>query len=322
MGSLKEKFEAFLKKYKLYLRNAGIKLEPGVWFALSLAVGIILAAIGFFFLTIINASAFFVESGIEISPLFSFILFIVGLDLGLGYPYLKNMQRIDSIEENLADVLKQIADTLKAGATYEYAFREVASSNYGALSKEIETVLRKLEEGENLENALRTLPENVDSKFVRRIVTIIIDSIKAGAGLAEVLEDIADDVRELRRLYRERKTKTLLQTMFLFAAGGLIAPLILGFVSSLINFLVQVAAFGLNIGKAATEEAIKTKNSMVFLMQVYLMIELIASSATISLMRDGKITKTIIYAPALLLIGFILYYVGVIFATLAIGKSV
>ncbi len=314
--------EDFLKKYALYLRSSKIKMRPEVWFLLSFAVAVVLGLLGFIFLTAVNAMPFLLSLSIQVSPLLILILFFVGLDLMVGFPYLKNSQRIDLIEESLPDALKQIADTLKAGATYEFALREVASGNYGPLSEEMAGVLRKLEEGENLENSLKSFSDNVDSKFVKRTVTIIIDSIKAGAGLAEILDEISEDLRELKRIAKERKTKTLMQTIFIVAAGAFVTPIILGFVSTLVSFLISVAAYGLNLAKEELDSVTSARDVIVLLTQAYLAIEIVASSIIISIMRDGKTTKAVIYAPILLLIGYVIFYIAAVFSAIAIGVGV
>ena len=225
----------------------------------------------------------------------------------LGYPYLKALERVSQIEESLPEALKQMSDTLKAGGTYEFALREVALSQYGPLSKEIEFVLRKLEEGENLENSLMSFADNVDSRLIRRTLAVITDSIKAGAGLADVLDEISNDVREIHRLDIERRSQTLLQVIFMVTAGVLITPLIFGFVSTVINLFVN-STINLALTQADKVASYAKRDIIFQMMQGYLLIEIIATSVMISLMREGKMNKSIIYFPILLLIAFIIYY--------------
>lgn len=291
----------FLEKYGVWLKNAGIKIDATVWIAMGAAVSIAVAVVSAF--VIMNFVPF-------VSVLFSFVLFCVVADLFIGYPYIKEMKRIDEIEEALPDALKQMADTLKVGGTYEFALREISTSEYGPLAKEMSNALRKLEEGENLENSLRTLAENIDSRLVKRSVAIIVDSIKAGAGLADILEEIADDIRELHRIGVERKARTMMEFLFIVSAGAIVAPAIFGMVSSIIGFLIETVASGGISSVEVIAEAIKVKDFIILLLQVYIFFEVIASSAMISIMREGKIGKSIIYIPALLFMAFIAYYVA------------
>ena len=293
----------FLQKYQTNLRHINFQVNAVVWITLSVMLGLVVGAI------IIFTLPEFYQGGI--------IVFIVIVDLMTGYPYIKASQRIDEIERNLPDALKQMADTLRAGGTYEYALREIATTEYGPLKKELNEVLRKLEEGENFETAFGVLSTNVDSKIIKRTITIIIDSVRSGAGLADILDEISEDVREAHRIEKERKTKTLLQVIFMVVAGSLIAPMIFGFVSTISTVLINAAA------KIVTEEeqiTAKQASSTIQLgIQIYLFFEVLAASAMMALMREGKLTKTIIYLPILLLIAYVAYTFAVIFSGAIVG---
>ncbi len=299
-----------LEKYNRILDQADMKAKAEHWIFGSLAISVALGLVTFLILFALNT---------VVSPFMGLVIFIAVLDLSLGYPYLRAEARIDKIEAALPDTLKQIADTLKAGGTYEFALREVAISQYGPLSDEMNNVLRKLEEGENLENSLRTLSDNIDSRIVKRSMEIIIDSIKAGAGLADVLDSIADDVSAMHQIKRGRKAQTLMQFLFLLLAGAAVAPAIIGLVTTVISLFIKSASTGFMGGEEAVKQALESRDIMALLMQVYLFIEIIATGVMISLMRTGKITKSILYIPILLLIAYISYYGALILSSIAVG---
>lgn len=280
-----------LERYATYLEQTGIRVDPLVWLIFSAAIGI---GIAYGILTI-NASAAVVAG----------IMFIVVVDLLLGFPYLQAMKRVEAIENDLPNALKQMAETLKAGGTYEYALREVAVSAYGPLKREIEGILRNLEEGENFDNSLELFASNVNSRLVKRTVTIIVDSIKSGASLAEILDDIAEDVRTMHRLNRERKTRTLMQALFIVVAAAVIAPLIFGFVSTIIAVLIEASAG--SVAEEAKKKALEAASTIAGLIEIYIIMEVIATSIMLSLMREGNAKKSIIYFPAILFIAYLSY---------------
>ncbi len=250
-----------LKKYQRVLDQAQMHVDAKVWIIISVAVSFALAILTLFVILVTK---------IPVSTLMAFVILIVLLDLFLGYPVIKKDKRIGEIEEALPDALKQMADTLKAGGTYEYALREISTAQYGALTKEMAKVLRKLEEGENLETSLRSMSKNIDSRLVKRSTEIILDSIKAGAGLADILDEIADDIRAMHRIGIERKTRTLMQVMFMVAAGGVVAPMIMGMVSSIVGFLMTATLQGLNSSAEIEETARAALATIKFLMQFYI----------------------------------------------------
>ncbi|MEM4257509.1 MAG: type II secretion system F family protein [Candidatus Diapherotrites archaeon] len=294
-------------KYARYLKTADFRIDPLLWILLSLLVAIIVSLLVWFL-----ADYFGLEQAIALG----FLSLILVADLMLGYPFLKAEERINQIEELLPEALRQMSDVLKSGGTYELALKEVATSDYGPLKVEFNEVLRKLEEGENFQSSFRVLQKNIDSKLVQRTVTIIIDAIEAGGGLSNVLEQIAEDVRELHRIGRERKASTAMQVIFIFAAGGVIAPMIFGFVTTIANMLI--ASSSQATSESVKQASVEAISSIKLAIEGYLIILSFFSGLMISIMRDGRMTKTIIYFPILLLISYFVYLASAIVSGLFI----
>jgi archaellum biogenesis protein FlaJ (TadC family) len=286
-----------LEEYGEWIKFSRMHYPMPVWIGLSIATTIFIIIIS------IIISYYFLQQATLLPLAFG----IASLVLMLGYPYLRKESIIDSIEYNFSDALKQMADTLKAGDTYESALREVVNSDYGRLSEEMNISLRRLEEGENIETALRGFAERIDSRLIKRTMIILLDSIKTGSSLANILDDIADDVREIYRLKEDRKASTTMQFLFMVAAGGFIAPLIFGEVSAIMKIFSQITIGALEDANLAGT----TVNVFIYiLIQAYLIIEVVGSGIMMSIIREGKFNKSIIYIPLLLLVAFITYYVS------------
>ncbi|MBI4210522.1 MAG: type II secretion system F family protein [Candidatus Diapherotrites archaeon] len=299
------------RKYADYIESIEFKIDPLLWILLSLLLSALLGIGTFFAVKEIIGLGEYVQ--------LSALLFLVSLDILIGYPYIAALSRIDKIEEDLPDALRQMSDTLRSGGTYEYALKEIAAAEYGPLKKEMTNVLRKLEEGENFENSLLTLSENIDSRLVKRTVRIIIDSVAAGAGLASVLEEISEDARETHRIHKERRSRTVLQVIFMFVAGGLIAPMIFGFVSTISRILINASAAIVDAQtRGFAAESLQTINDSI---QAYIFIEAIATAVMISIMRDGNLSKSIIYIPILLFVAYMSYLISGLISTSLVGAG-
>jgi len=285
-----------LEIYEGWMEFDKMKFNPPTWILLGIATTIAVAVLSYIL------SIFIIREVTLLPYAFGF----AALVLFMGYPYMKKESIINSIEKNFSDALKQMADTLKAGDTYESALREVASSDYGRLSEEMGEALRRLEEGENLETALGGFAAKIDSKLVKRTITIVLDSIRTGASLAEILEEIAEDVRDMQRLKEERKSNTTMQFLFMVAAGGIIAPMIFGEVNAVMETFARITLSTLT--EAQKVAASKSSEFIVILIQVYIIIEVIGSGVMMSLIREGKINKSVIYIPLLILVAFVVYY--------------
>jgi flagellar protein FlaJ len=300
--------EELIDTYDYWLEFGKSAYTAKYWISLSLAIAFFVGIGSFFILSILL-------NQVTILPIAIPLAILVLL---LGYPYMKKESIIDSIEENFSDALKQMADILKAGDTYESALREVVNADYGRLSEEMNIALRRLEEGENINTALNGLSERIDSKLVKRTIVILLDSIKTGSSLADILEDIADDVREMHRLKKSRKANTTMQFMFMLAAGGFIAPMIFGEVSAVLSIFGKVTIGAI---ENVQEVAAQSSNFITLLIQAYILISVIGTGIMMSLIREGKVNKSIIYIPVLLLIAYTMYYVSTAILGIVLGGA-
>jgi hypothetical protein len=92
----------------------------------------------------------------------------------------------------------------------------------------------------------------------------------------------------------------------------------MGMITTVVQLLIETAA-GITADKAAIVEAIAARDLIVLMMQMYLIIEVVASGVMISLTREGKIGKSLIYIPILLLIAFTCYYLALFASSFMIG---
>ena len=321
------------KNYKEYLREIKWPFEPKKW----LVISVVLAIVTFLLVWVLLGVLQIFPMKTLHAVLFAVVSFVAVLDLVLAYPYLLAVRRIALIEDALPDAFKQMADTLKAGGTFEYALRTVSSAEYGPLTEEVSLVLRRLEEGENLENSLRGFAHNVNSRVLKRAVDIILDSIAAGASLADILDEIADDVRATHRIVKERKSTTLMQVLFMVTAGILISPFIFGLITAIVEFLMGQTLATIQMLPAGRQDRIPgaeasvfcnpgsfitqagpdvvgfwscVRDSITFLLVVYIIIESIAVGLMVSMIREGNVSKSFIYIPAFLFIAYTVYFVS------------
>ncbi|HRS42285.1 MAG TPA: type II secretion system F family protein [Candidatus Diapherotrites archaeon] len=289
MGKLKE----LMDRYQIYLYSQKLKIKTSTWFALVIIVSLLIGALAF----LINARV-------------GILLFAIILDLGLGMPFYLYFKNLDEIEKYWPEALRLIADTMKSGSSLDYALREASSADFGPLSKEFDEVIRRLEMGDTMSQSLEHMALRIESKIVRRTVTLIQECLKTGAQLAEVLEEIANDTKQMFRIKKERETKTMLQVIFIFAAGAVIAPFIFGLTNVITQFLTTISSTAGVATESALATATATQKSLAFLLDVYLLIEVAAAAVIISLMRQGKFTKAVVFFPVMVIVSFIIYMVS------------
>jgi len=251
-------------------------------------------------LAMFGAAVALVYAGLFVDLVLGGLLAILVFDLALGYPLYVRDNRIQEVEDDLPDVMSHMGTSLRAGATIESAIKEVAGSGYGQISEELRIMLREMNEGRTFEDAFIAFGKRTESLLVMRSINVIVSAKRTGGGLVDALSSIADDMRENLRLVKERRAKTMVQVLFIIIAANFVSPFIFGLVAGIIVFLSSIGSSG---------QAPALFETLLFYFKGYLIVSAMFSALAASMIRDGTVTKAVVYAPALLLISYTIFVV-------------
>ncbi len=245
----------------------------------------------------------------------AFIGFIAFLTLSVVIPISIRSARIENIESNLPDALKHMAAILRAGGTTEDALEEVGNSDYGPLSADIKQGLLALKEGKPFDEVLYDIAMQTGSMLFRRTVTIIVDAKRAGAGLADVMEAIADDARDMLRIQRERASRTTMPVLFLYISSLVLAPFIFGFTLTIVCFIGS----GMTSALGGSTLAIGNLKALVI---IFVGIQATVATLAIGIIKEGKPIKYLPRVPFMILVALVVYNLGLILGGVLIGADV
>lgn len=293
--ALKDQFENMRRYYKA----TGFKIS----FAAFLAIIVFLAA------TISVVLFIFFKD-----LLTSFIGFFAFLSLAVVFPVSIRSSRIENVESNLPDALKHMSAILRAGGTTEDALEEVGNSDYGPLSADIRQGLSALKEGKPFDEVLMDIAMQTGSPLFKRTATIIVDAKRAGAGLADVMEAIADDARDMIRIQRERISRTTMPVLFLYVSSLMLAPFIFGFTLTIVCFIGSgmtsaLGGGGLEIGNLKA------------LVVIFIGIQTSVATLAVGIIKEGRPIKYLPRIPIFILVSLVVYNVGLILGGLLIGST-
>jgi flagellar protein FlaJ len=128
------------------------------------------------------------------------------------------VDRIGKIEERLADFLRDIAESSRAGMTLHEAVRSSAKGDYGELTSEIKTMSIQISWGVSASEALTRFSERVNTPLVNRAVILINEAGAAGGDISKVLEAAANDTKEIQLLQQERRIQMQMYVAIVFVA--------------------------------------------------------------------------------------------------------
>jgi len=161
------------------------------------------------------------------SPLTWIVGFLVGYWLPRFWLNRRKSKRLKAFNSNLADTIMLLANSLRAGSSFLQALEMIVRETQPPISTEFGRVIREVNLGLPLDEALANLGRRVRSDDLDLMTTAIGIHHTVGGNLAEILDSIAYTIRERVRIKGEIKTLTAQQRMSGYVVGFLPVALVL-----------------------------------------------------------------------------------------------
>lgn len=220
--------------------------------------------------------------------------------LMLGVPYYLTQRRVAELDGMLPDALRQMASTLRAGVGIDAAMEDIVKSKYGPLSREFERAVMEIRRGRALGSALLALARRSNSLLYERAFHLIVEGVERGAAIANVLDAVSEDVREVQAIQRERRASTMQQVLFLFVVALFAAPLIAG---------LTVAVGGMFTETAGATAITALPPEVSTIVMLYIVIQAFICALAVGVIRYGQMSKGLMFT-----FPFMLVAAGVFFA--------
>lgn len=168
--------------------------------------------------------------------------FFIGAGLGSWLPRLwvrrKEKSRTHKFNDGLSDMITTIIGSLRAGFSFAQSLKTVTDEADEPIRGEIETVLREMQYGSSMEDALHQLKVRMPSEDLDLMIQAIVIQKQIGGNLASILETIVQTIRDRNRIQRQIRTLT---------AQGRLSGIVIGLlpiVLALVIYLLQPSYMG------------------------------------------------------------------------------
>ena len=193
------------------LSRADLKLRTSEWLLIRIGSTILLALIGL----------------IRFGPGPQFlVLGVIGWFLPQFYLGHRQRKRLKAFNNQLGDTLVLIANALKTGYSMAQSLDVVANRASPPISKEFDRVTKEVNLGAGIDEALGRMVRRTESNDLDLVATAIAINRKIGGNLSEILESIAETIRERVRIKGEMTTMTAQARGSGYMITGL--PIVLG----------------------------------------------------------------------------------------------
>jgi len=216
-------------------------------------------------------------------------------------------RRVDSIEQGTPDFLRQIASLLRSGVGIETALEDISRQGKGPLVDELKRAVIEIKLGSTFESALTSMGERLKSKNLDRTFRMILEGRRVGGSLSDVIETVAEDLRAVLALKRERRANVMMSVMFLLVAALIAAPFALGMIMTYSSFIGALGKADPLLDAAATAAG------------GYIIIHSIIAGLLIGIVLYGSARKGVKYALLLAPAAFAIFYVIKTVAPMVLG---
>ena len=143
-------------------------------------------------------------------------------------------RRISQLNSQLVEALQLISNSLRSGFAFTQSVEMAVRQLESPMKEELERFLQDNALGARSDEALRNLVERTGSYDIEMMVTVILVQRTTGGNLSEILDNVAETIRERERLQGEIRALTASQRL----TGMILSvyPLLLGALFTLIAY--------------------------------------------------------------------------------------
>ncbi|MDO8624929.1 MAG: type II secretion system F family protein, partial [Candidatus Diapherotrites archaeon] len=210
-------------------------------------------------------------------------------------------------EEAVCDVLLQ-ASTFPTGTPTLVILTNCARSDFGLLGLEFARAQDQLQKGASVEEALSDLAKRCDSRVVDWAVRLILLSYSTGTDLSTSFRQAAEDLLETQSILRERGASLLVEKYTILFAGGILVPVVLGLLSSMVGHLDWSAFSQLDLGTTAATR-LDIRDAAVLGIQLYLVEYAVIAGLFVG-NQEGNLRRGLLYATVLVPVGLIAFWLA------------
>jgi tight adherence protein B len=196
---------------------------------------------------------------------------VLGFVLPLGWVKLKARRRGKAFDNQLPDTLVAIAASLKAGHSWNQAIETVIREGSEPTSKEFGRVANEVRLGRPNDDAMQSMAVRIGSLDFEFVVMSVNIQRQVGGSLAELLDQVAETVRQRQQFRRKVKALCAMGRMSAYTLVAL--PFLMGlaivainpsYIAPLFNtgtgrMLVVIALVAISIGALILKKIVSFK---------------------------------------------------------------
>jgi flagellar protein FlaJ len=217
-----------------------------------------------------------------------------------------HVRRIQKIDGIFPDFVRDLAESRRAGMTFTKAILFASKGEYGILTPEIKKISQQVSWGGSVSDALESFAQRVNTKSIRRTITLIIEASNSGGNVADVLDVAAKDAREIKMLEAERRTNMASYVVVIYVGMFVFLAIVLILCTSFIPAMVggdgsQGMQGVMGGGSNASQQEIAGVFYIACLVQAF------GSALVAGVFEDGRYTSSVKHIFIMIFVTWIMF---------------
>ncbi len=220
------------------------------------------------------------------------------------YEYL-HFRRIYQIDTVFPDFVRDLAASRRAGMTFTNAILFTSKGSYGLLTDEIKKIAQQISWGSSVEEALKSFAHRINTKSVRRTISLIIEASRSGGNVADVLDVAADDAREIKQLESERRVNMASYVVVIYVSMFVFMAIIAMLAAVFIPTITGSEAQGLSTTIGGTGNISQSAIIQVFYFAT--IVQSVGTGIVAGVFEDGHLQSSVKHVFILLLVTWLVF---------------
>jgi flagellar protein FlaJ len=220
------------------------------------------------------------------------------------YEYL-HFRRVYQIDTVFPDFVRDLAASRRAGMTFTNAILFTSKGSYGLLTDEIKKIAQQISWGSSVEEALKSFAHRINTKSVRRTISLIIEASRSGGNVADVLDVAADDAREIKQLEAERRVNMASYVVVIYVSMFVFMAIIAMLAAVFIPTITGSEAQGLSTAIGGMGNISQTAIIQVFYFAT--IVQSVGTGIVAGVFEDGHLQSSVKHVFILLLVTWLVF---------------
>lgn len=218
------------------------------------------------------------------------------------YLHFRRIYRIDSV---FPDFVRDLAASRRAGMTFTNAILFTSKGSYGLLTDEIKRIAQQISWGSSVEEAFKSFAKRINTKSVRRTISLIIEASRSGGNVADVLDVAADDAREIKQLESERRVNMASYVVVIYVSMFVFMAIIAMLAAVFIPTITSSEAEGLSTAVGGVGNISQSAIIQVFYFAT--IVQSVGTGLVAGIFEDGYLQSSVKHVFILLLVTWFVF---------------